>query len=272
MKHFCKKIVFSVIIGIWVLSLSLFALVGCGGNKAIVTPNFGENTMNDKDNNAQAGDASATTGDNQSTDNPSTDNPHATYGDGGTISTQPDSNNDDNNNNGGNSGENGGGQEYPNNNTGENGENHGDNTGDNQGENGGDNGNGGENGGDTPENPNPDDPTPDDPQPEELDFSGLEEKLEECVNEKSMYKVSSVENLQISKDEENIYVIADTNYKKNNKIFVYKIIINSEISKQASLDNFVENLSENNLGEVISFLKAKEDITIDDVTYSKDGI
>lgn len=193
---------------------------------------------------------------------------------GGENNEDPNHNENGGENSGENSGENG--------NSGENqGENGGENQGENGNENGGQNGNGGENGGDNPENPNPDDPTPDDPkpddpnpddpQPEELDFSGLEEKLEEIAAQVQR-GASLNELISFSENQGILYFIADITRAGNKRIIIYKAEDIEELSSQEVINEITESLTKNDFVEVVTIQKTSSDITVDDQTYSKDGI
>ena len=285
MKNIGKKIIFFFMIGILVFSLSLFALVGCDmGGSATSSSSNGDTTIDNGANanqtgnkgNATAQQTDKTDASNPSADTSNNENTHSTIGGGETNSTQPGENNgnggdiDPNNNpnegnigdtdNNGNATQNG--ADAPNGNSG--------NTTEENSENG-NTSSGNESSGDIGNDGNTsDDPTPDDPQPEELDFSGLEAKLVEVITSQSKYNsVNKI--LSYSVNDGNFYVVYDYKTKRDNCIGIYSVEYSEELSTQQEIDAFDKNIKNISFDKTV-FYKATSDITVDGVTYSKDGI
>ena len=194
---------------------------------------------------------------------------------GGENNEDPNHNENGGENSGENSGENGNsGENNENGNSGENqGENgnSGENQGENQGENNGENGE--NNGNENPEGPNQEDPNQggqETPQPERLDFSGLEAKLVEVITSQSKYnKVNEIISYSINKGK--FYVVIDYEAKHGSRIGLYNMETSEGLSTQESINQFCSDIVVENFSG-LTFGKASSDITVDDQTYSKDGI
>ena len=186
-------------------------------------------------------------------------------GENGNSGENNENGNSGNENGGENSGENGEGQEDPNN-TGENG-------GENQGENG--NENGGENGSGDPENPNQEDPNQggqENPQPEQLDFSGLEAKLEEIAAQVQR-KSTLTELILYTENEGQIYFAADISVLGRDRVIVYRTKEhNYPLKTQEEIQLAIGLLDKEKFEELVTLQKTSSDIMVDDQTYSKDGI
>lgn len=171
-------------------------------------------------------------------------------------------------NSGENSGENGGSTE----NQGENG-NSGENQGENQGENNGENGE--NNGNENPEDPNQEDPNQggqENPQPEQLDFSGLEAKLVEVIREKH-WGITSENIIVYGLDEGTLNVVYEVKSDVGAGIALGKIENIGELEDQEDINSAVNSRITKKSFKTQSLIgKTSSDITVDDQTYSKDGI
>ena len=121
---------------------------------------------------------------------------------------------------------------------------------------------------------NPDDPgtNPEvNPQPTELNFSGLEEKLVEIGDElKWGYKLTELVNYSMAED--GLYIVTDSNYRSNNMVAIYKLEGDFKIETQDDINSLTNTVEAESFVEQIYMIKSKSDVTVNGVTYSKDGI
>ena len=308
MRRFGKNILFPVIIGVMVLCLSLFVLVGCGGNKTntpVRRPDTSAGTGNTVPSDATPAPQTVAPAQEQPVTITFYDGDvlyatAAADADGVTLPTAPtkegyvfdgwftdrdtlriaftpsvritadstvyakwhavEENSGENSGENGNSGEN----------QGENG-----NSGENQGENNGENGE--NNGNENPEDPNQEDPNQggqEAPQPEQLDFSGLEAKLEEVIL--ANHRGASLNALiSYSINNGKMYICYDIQGSVRSGIYLKELTKEIEVlDTQEKINGFSDSLTKSDLSKdsLVSLTKTGNDIVIDDQTYSKDGI
>ena len=312
MRRFCKNILFPVIIGVMVLCLSLFVLVGCGGNKTntpVRRPDTSAGTGNTAPSDATPAPQTAAPAKEQPVTVTFYDGDvlyatAAADADGVILPTAPTKE--------GyvfdgwftdrdtlriaftpsvritadstvyakwhaveeNNGENSGENGNSGENQGENG-NSGENQGENQGENNGENGENNDN--ENPEDPNQEDPNQggqEAPQPKQLDFSGLEAKLVEVIL--ANHRGASLNALiSYSINNGKMYICYDIQGSVRSGIYLKELTKEIEVlDTQEKINGFSDSLTKSDLSKdsLVSLTKTGNDIVIDDQTYSKDGI
>ena len=105
-----------------------------------------------------------------------------------------------------------------------------------------------------------------------LDYSGVEQKMEEWANARSSSSGLN-EIISYGTDAEgNFYAVLDTYGRAGSSIRLQKLDGSYSLETQEEIDEFVETFNFDQINEVLKIGKASSDITVDGTTYSKDGI
>ena len=92
----------------------------------------------------------------------------------------------------------------------------------------------------------------------------------EVITSQSKYN-SVNEILAYSVNNGKFYVVYDYNTKRDNCVGIYSVEYDGYLSTQKEVDDFGKNVKNLTFNKSV-FYKASSDITVDDQTYSKDGI
>ena len=250
---------------------------GGSGTNPIVNPNDngngnGNDVVNPDDNGNGNGNDVVNPDDNGNGNGNDVVNPDDNGNGNGNDVVNPDDNGngngEENGNGNGNGNENGNGEENGNGNENGNGEENGNGNGEENGNgNGSENGDGGNGDGG---NGNGDNPGIDNPIVTNLDFSGLETKLEEIAAQ--VQRGATLNKLMsYSVSEGKLYFAADITRAGNQRIIIYSTDGDYNVESQENIDSIANSITKSDFAEVVTLQKASADIELNGVTYSKDG-